>query len=390
MRVANRAAATLNLRSDVQNAMSSNGIDHESHSTRPHFKNLQVSDDAVEIGMKASQKFVLGLQKPDGHFVAELIVDSTLCSDYVLYMHWRNKVDKALEEKCIKHILKRQLSDGGWNIYYGGPSEINASVKAYFSLKLSGLSTQDPRMVSARANILRLGGIPNCNTYAKLTLALLGQFPWEYLPIIPAEIALIPDWFYMNIYQMSSWTRAILMPMAIINHHRPVRRLPEHLHLHELYPFGSEGNDFSLERSERFFTWRNFFLGCDRALKWIDSLPWKPFRAKALLTVEAWILERVGPGSDGLGAIMPAMLNTLIALEAHGYPEDHPVFQKAQKDFEGLFVDEPDDFRIQPCLSPVGIPRNDDCSRGEWSACGSSCIAACGSVVVFKRSPDSW
>lgn len=128
-----------------------------------------------------AQQNLLRQQKPDGHWVGELMVDSTLCSDYVLFMHWVGDVDETLQRRYARHILQRQLPDGGWNIYYGGPSEINASVKAYFALKLAGHSPDTPFMQEARANILRLGGIPRMNTYSKLYLALLGQFPWKYL-----------------------------------------------------------------------------------------------------------------------------------------------------------------------------------------------------------------
>ena len=314
---------------------------------------LQVDEEELQSAARLAQTNLLRLQHPDGWWAGELIVDSTLCSDYVLYMHWRGKVDPVLQEKCVRHIRKRQLPDGGWNIYHGGPSDINPSVKAYFALKLAGHSPQAPWMVEARANILRLGGIPRCNTYSKLYLALMGQYPWKYVPSIPAELILLPDWAYFNIYQMSSWTRAMLMPLAIINHFKPTRHLPEEKQLHELYPCGLEGADFSLPRSQRFFTWRNFFLRCDAVLKWLDSKRFHPLRTRALKAVEAWILERIGEGSDGLGAIFPAMLNALIALEALGYEETHPVFQKAKRDFEDLFVDDPEDFRIAPCFSPV-------------------------------------
>ncbi len=310
-------------------------------------------ESAVRRSIDAGQQNLLRLQQGDGHWCCELFVDSTLCSDYVLFMHWRGKVNAAVQEKCVAHIRRRQLPDGGWNIYEGGPSEINASVKAYFALKLAGESPEETVMEEARANILRLGGIPRMNTYSKLYLALLGQFPWKYLPIIPVEIVLLPDWFYFSIYDMSSWSRAMLIPLGIINHHKPTRALPEHLQLHELYPVGTEDKDFSLPRDPRYLAWKNFFLRWDEILKAVDSLPWRPFRQRALKKAMGWMTERMGEGSDGLAAIFPAMLNGLIALEAAGIPETDPIYQKATKDFEGLFVDDPEDFRIQPCLSPV-------------------------------------
>jgi squalene-hopene/tetraprenyl-beta-curcumene cyclase len=300
-----------------------------------------------------AQQNLLRLQHPDGYWVGELIVDATLCADYILYMHWADKVDPVLQEKCVEHVRRRQLPDGGWNIYHDGPSELNASIKAYFALKLSGHSPQSPWMHDARATILRLGGIPHMNTYAKLYLALLGQFPWKFLPTVPVEMVLFPNWFFYNIYEMSSWSRAMLVPLAIINHFKPTRRLPAEMQLHELYPAGTEHSEFSISKDGRFFTWRNFFLRCDAMLKTLHRLRWKPLRKIALRKAEAWMIERMGDGSDGLAAVFPAMLNSIVALRTLGYRDDEPMLRKAERDFAELFVDDPQDFRIQPCLSPV-------------------------------------
>ncbi len=306
-------------------------------------------NDAIARG----QENLLRQQHPDGHWCGELLVDSTLCSDYVLFMHWLAEVDESLQQRCARHIMKRQLPDGGWNIYYDGPSEVNASVKAYFALKLAGHSADLPFMKEARANILRLGGIPRMNTFSKLYLALLGQFPWHYLPSIPVEMILFPTWAPFNLYRMSSWSRAMLVPLAIINHFKPTRELPGLKQLHELYPLGTEHKDFTLPRDSRFFAWRNFFLRADHGLKIVSKLGWRPMRKRALEEAERWMLERIGEGSDGLATVFPAMLNSMIALRALGYPTTHPVYLKAKEDFRGLFVDDPEDFRIQPCLSPV-------------------------------------
>src|SRR5438270_581515 len=149
------------------------------------------TDAGISDAIARAQQNLLGQQRPDGHWCGELLVDSTLCSDLVLFMHWLGEIDFSLQDRCARHILKRQLPDGGWNIYFGGPSEINASVKGYFALKLAGYSPDLPFMRKARENILRLGGIPRMNTFSKLYLALLGQFPWKYLPTIPVEMILL-------------------------------------------------------------------------------------------------------------------------------------------------------------------------------------------------------
>src|SRR3984893_12503492 len=98
------------------------------------------TDAEISQAIARAQENLLRQQQPDGHWCGELLVDSTLCSDYVLFMHWLGEVDDAMQQRSVRHILKRQLPDGGWNIYDDGPSEVNASVKAYFALKLAGHS----------------------------------------------------------------------------------------------------------------------------------------------------------------------------------------------------------------------------------------------------------
>jgi squalene-hopene/tetraprenyl-beta-curcumene cyclase len=316
---------------------------------------LDVGRWTSDVGrsIERAQENLLRLQHADGHWRGELVADSTLCSDFVAYMHWTREVDAVLQEKCVAHIRRRQLADGGWSIYEGGPAEINATVKAYFALKLAGHAPTQPHMREARSAVLRLGGVPAMNTYSKLYLALLGQFPWEQLPTVPPEMILFPRWFFFNIHELSSWSRAMLIPLAIINHFRPTREVPAEMALHELYPAGTEHSDLRPRWRRPRMSWPNFFLVCDRMLKRLRHLKWKPFRKLALRRCEEWMTARMGEGSDGLAAIFPAMLNSLIALEALGYDKAHPLFQKARRDFEGLFVEDPRDFRIQPCLSPV-------------------------------------
>ncbi|CAF0704519.1 squalene--hopene cyclase [Candidatus Methylacidithermus pantelleriae] len=312
----------------------------------------------AERAVGKAREFLLSLQREDGHWVFELLVDSTVVSDYLAFHHWWGKIDFEKQARFVKHILDRQLPDGGWSIYPEGPSELNATVKAYFALKLGGLSSDEPEMARARSTILRLGGLPACLTYTKLGLALLGVYPWEHLPSIPVEIILFPPWFPFSIYDLSSWTRGMVVPLSVLHHFKPTRFLPQDKQLQELFPYGTNDKTvlpFSFAWGKRVVSKRNIFLAVDRVLKVTEQIPWKPLRAKALAKAEAWILERVGEGSDGLGAIFPAMLYALAALRCLGYPDEHPVVKKAWRDLEALEVwDEKNaDFRVQPCVSPV-------------------------------------
>ena len=282
------------------------------------------------------------------------MVDSTLCSDMIAYHHWDSKVDKTWQRKAVNHIFSMQLPDGGWNIYYGGPPDVNATIKGYLALKLAGVPVTDPRMLKARQVALSLGGVPRMNTFSRLYLALLGLFPWEYVPTIPCEVILIGKWFHVNFWEMSSWTRSMLVPLSIINHFKPTRR-PKNITLDELYPEGYHERDLALPPDPQGFTWRNFFIWLDRLHKFAEKFAEHnihPFRKRALKKAEQWMLKRFD-GSDGLAAIFPAMLNALIALKALGYPDDHPEVIRAERELKRLEHETEDDLRIEPCFSPV-------------------------------------
>jgi squalene-hopene/tetraprenyl-beta-curcumene cyclase len=305
---------------------------------------------AADSAIAKSQQYLLSIQKPEGYWVGELMVDSTLVSDTVAYHHWAGDIDPEWQRKAVNHIFSMQLPDGGWNIYTGGPAEVNATIKAYLALKLAGVPVTDPRMLRAREIAKNLGGVPRMNTFSKLYLALLGLFPWNYVPTIPAEVILIGKWFHVNFHDMSNWSRSMLVPLAIINHFQPTRRV--HVDIDELYPHGYHERDLALAQDPDTFTWRNFFFILDGFLKLIEQYRLRPFRKLALKKAEKWMLERF-EGSDGLAAIFPAMLNSLIALKALGYADDHPQVVRAEKELKRLEHETEDSVRIEPCFSPV-------------------------------------
>src|ERR1039458_5785675 len=307
----------------------------------------------LETAVLRAQENLLHLQKPEGYWNGELMVDSTLVSDMVAYHHWNGKIDRDWQRKAVNHIFSMQLPDGGWNIYHGGPSEVNATIKAYLALKLAGVPVKDPRLLKAREVALHFGGVPRMNTFSKLYLALIGLFPWEYVPTIPCEVLLIGKWFHVNFWDMSNWSRGMIVPLAIINHFKPTR--PVTVTLDELYPEGIHERDLALAPDPEKISFRNFFLWLDRLHKlaeWFAEHKIHPFRRAALKKAEQWMLERF-EGSDGLAAIFPAMLNSLIALKALGYPDDHPEVVRAAHELKKLEHETADSVRIEPCFSPV-------------------------------------
>jgi squalene-hopene/tetraprenyl-beta-curcumene cyclase len=303
--------------------------------------------DSIERGAE----HLLSLQAKEGYWLGELEADTTLESDYIYYLFVLGKADPVRIEKLATYVRQRQLPDGGWNLYPGGPSELNATCKAYFALKLAGDDPNAPHLAAARETIHRLGGLEHSNSYVRFYLALVGSLGWELVPAIPPELMLLPNWFFINIYEMSSWTRGIVIPMAILSALRPDWRLPEHARVDEL--FLDPGNKrAAFDWSKQLLSWKNFFLALDRALKVYEKLPWKPLRQRAIREAKQWMLEHI-ERTDGLAAIYPAMMNSIFALMALGHGPDDPLTWREIKEFSRFEIEDAETIRLQPCVSPV-------------------------------------
>jgi squalene-hopene/tetraprenyl-beta-curcumene cyclase len=309
---------------------------------------------AAEGARDRAAAYLAGLQANDGHWCAELTADSTLESDYVLFQLWLYPPQNGqwlpetspLIAKAVRSILDRQLPDGGFNIYAEGPSEVTASVKAYAALKLGGVPADDPRMARLRSRILELGGIQAANSYVKINLSLFDLFPRRYCPSIPPEALMLP---FGLPYQIASWARAIAVPLSIVHAGNPRRPVPEGFTLNELW---LPGRSPAFRKDDAWFTWRNAFLAVDGMLKWWERHGSSALRRKAMRRAGEWIVERLGH-SDGLGAIYPPMMYSVMALDILGYAASDPVRAGALEQFNRLMVNDGRRFFFQPCFSPV-------------------------------------
>jgi squalene-hopene/tetraprenyl-beta-curcumene cyclase len=303
--------------------------------------------DAIERGAE----HLISLQAEEGYWLGELEADSTLESDYIYYLHVLGKADPVRIAKLANYVRRKQLPDGGWNIYPGGPSELNATCKAYFALKLAGDGPNSPQLTKARAVIHRLGGLEKTNSYVRFYLALVGAVGWDLVPSIPPEMMLLPNWFAMNIYEMSSWTRGIVIPMAILSTLRPDWRVPESAHVDELFKDSSH-KTAAFDWSDKLISWKNFFLALDRGFKLYEKSPWKPLRKRALREAKQWMLDHM-ERSEGVAAIYPAMMNSIFALIALGHGPEDPLTWREINEFSKFEIEENDTIRLQPCVSPI-------------------------------------
>ena len=290
-------------------------------------------------------------QAGDGFWCGELTADTTLESDYILLQLWLHEPNGAdwrppswdRIEKAARSILGRQLPDGGFNIYAGGPSEVSATVKAYCALKLAGLPPDSDALRRARARILALGGLQAANSYVKINLSLFGLYPRRHVPSVPPEIVMLPGGV---LYEMSSWTRSILVPLSIVQARSNNRRPPAGFSLEELL---LPGVSLSLPKRKGLSL---LFHHLDRVFKVWEKRGSERIRGAAIREAERWILARTRY-TEGLGAIYPAMMYTIMALDALDYAKDHPDRVEAIRHFESLLLETEDRFIFQPCVSPI-------------------------------------
>jgi squalene-hopene/tetraprenyl-beta-curcumene cyclase len=300
----------------------------------------------VRRAIKWAQQYFLQIQNTDGHWCGELEGDTILESEYILTMHFIGRMDSERVRKAANYIRQKQLPTGGWSIYEGGPAEVSASAKAYFVLKLLGDSPDAPHMRQARQVIRRLGGLDATNSFTRIYLAIFGQYPWERCPAVPPEIILLPLSAPINLYEMSSWSRGIVVPLAIIWAMKPSCAVPESANISELML------DNPTTTNARRGFWKTFFKTTDATLKLIERRGWQPSRDKALKACEQWMLDHFEK-SDGIGAIFPPIINSIIALRCLGYTNDHPATAGQIRELEKLEIEEGDTLRVAPCYSPV-------------------------------------
>jgi squalene-hopene/tetraprenyl-beta-curcumene cyclase len=294
---------------------------------------------------------MLSAQSQEGYWWGELEADTTLESDYILYLQILGELSSPKTAKLANYIRQRQLPDGGWSIFYGGPSELNATVKAWVALRLAGDSATSPHLLRARAKIHDLGGLEATNSYVRFYLAMVGAIDWTFVPAIPPELMFLPDWFPINVYEMSSWTRGIVIPLAIVYAHKPAWRLPEGVTVDEIF-LRPGVKPPSLAWDKRVVSWKNLFLALDRCIKRYERMSWKPFRRVSLARARTWMLERL-ERSEGLGTIYPAMMNSIFALAAEGRDTSDPLLAREIGFLARYEIEEDDTLRVQPCISPL-------------------------------------
>jgi squalene-hopene/tetraprenyl-beta-curcumene cyclase len=315
---------------------------------------LMQTQDRVKVkqvaqAIAASQEYLLSIQNPAGYWWAELESNVTITAEVVL-LHKIWGTDKARPlHKVAAYLRQEQREHGGWELFYGDGGELSTSVEAYMALRLLGVPVSDPALVRARQFILQRGGISKTRIFTKLHLALIGCYNWRGIPSLPPWIMLLPEAFPVNIYEMSSWARSSTVPLLIVCDRKPIFLADQGINLDELYVEGVERVQWGLPKNN---DWTDLFLALDDGFKLAERLNLVPFREEGIKAAEKWVLERQEVTGDW-GGIIPAMLNSMLALRCLDYDQNDPIVERGLQAIDNFAIETKDYYRVQPCISPI-------------------------------------
>jgi len=312
---------------------------------------VPVSDPLLKT-LTQSGNALLEKQAQEGYWQFVLEADTTIPAEYLLLQEFMGtSCSEERRQQLIDYILEKQLPDGSWPLYEGGPGNISASVKSYFALKLNGRSADEEAMSRARAWILKHGGAENANVFTRITLATFGQLPWRTVPAMPAECIWLPKWWIFNLSKVSYWSRCVIVPLLVIFDQRPVHALPPEQSIAELF----HENPHELKHIDQYTSGnfvKNSFIFVDRCIKRLEPLIPAPLRAASRRKCERWMRDHMR-GEGGIGAIYPAMANAVMALKLLGNDSSDPDMARGMQAIEDLIMEDSGKTYVQPCVSPI-------------------------------------
>ena len=306
----------------------------------------------IDAAVTRAADALLAVQCPGGYWQGLVEAAANLEAEHVFVNRLLGRQRPEQDRRMAERLLATQQADGGWSLAPGQPSHVSTTIEAYLALKLTGLGPAELALARAREVILAGGGLPRAGMFTRFWLACFGQFPWSGVPRVPVEMVLLPTWAPLNIYRLASWTRATLVPFALLMVHRPEVRVPPEADVRELWLREPTPEDLSFSRSPSLVSWRNVFLALDRAIALLGRVRWKPLRRRAVARAIEWVLRHEDATGQWAG-IQPAIVQSVLALHAIGFASDHPAIVRGVQALDDLLAQHGEQLLCQPCLTPT-------------------------------------
>jgi sporulenol synthase len=287
------------------------------------------------------------LQRPDGswNFCFE---SGTMTDSYmILLMQVLGENNEKIRQSIIERILNRQTGDGTWKLFADEiEGNLSATIESSIALMYAGnKDPTDPQMIKAREFIRSRGGVAKAGSYTKVMLSLFGHRKWSEQPRIPVEFFLLPLWFPINFFDFVSYSRVHIAPILLAADRSYSVRLPRKElvsnWLNPLLPSSQSSEPAPLEH-----------VSIHEAVQSLYPHFRDRLHKKALQWGEQFLLQRIE--TDGtLYNYFSSTFLMIFALQALGYPKDHPVIQRAMHGLYSYYYELQSGGHIQLTTSTV-------------------------------------
>ncbi|MBL7497257.1 squalene--hopene cyclase [Frankia sp. CNm7] len=303
-----------------------------------------------------ARDYLLSLQAEDGWWKGELETNVTMDAEDLMLRQFLGILTPQVAAESGRWLRSRQLPDGSWPTFYGGPGDLSTTLEAYIGLRLAGDEPDAPHMLAAASFVRAGGGLAATRVFTRIWMALFGEWSWDEVPVLPPEIVLLPPWVPLNVYDFGCWARQTVVALTIVGHFRPVRSLG--------FTIDELKVDAPRPPLAPLASWTGAFQRLDAVLRRYQRHPVRTLRSLALRRATEWVVARQ-EADGGWGGIQPPWVYSIMALHLMGYPMNHPVLVAAMEGLDGFVIREPagDDGdgdgdgdmvrRLEACQSPV-------------------------------------
>jgi squalene-hopene/tetraprenyl-beta-curcumene cyclase len=285
----------------------------------------------VRNAIVRARQLLVSRQQDDGTWLGRQAADVTLATQLIFLLSYLVRGDAELIQQCAASILHEQLPDGGWSVLPDAPSDVSASVQAYFALKLAGLDASGETLSRARRRIRQLGGADAADSETRFYLALLGQIDYDCCDVRP------PEWIFTR--GREGEFRA---PLMLVWSHRPIRQIGIERGVREL--FLTQPQDWPATAGGSQF--RSFYR---RLLQMFEHSGWNPLRRSALAKCESQLTQQVAPARISELDFSQLIWHT-VTLHTIGFGDDGAELRRCEEWVRKMVSIDDDDDLAQPRL----------------------------------------
>ncbi len=296
-------------------------------------------------------------QAQRGSFGGEVVWNTMLISQYVMMQFVLGRpIAPARREHILTAYRQQQMEDGGFAMHRQSGSYLFHTTLAYTSMRLLGVSPDDPLASRARRWILGHGGVPQLPAWGRVWMALLGLHPWEAIHAIVPELWLLPHASPAHPRKLYCHMRLIYLGLSYLHGARmtaPKTAVVEALR-RELFPGGYDPKQFKPDQvatTDLFEDPGVLLKGAFGLLKTADRLTPGWLRKQALRTAIDHMLFELR--STDYVCLSPVN-GMLFCLALHHQSPQHPELERALAGLEyWVWEDDTEGMRIAGARSDI-------------------------------------